>query len=145
MKQLFKDKKNTLTYIVLFIFTASFLIGCAGTGKMTAFQMDEMLARSGFQLRTADTPEKLDLLKSLPKNRFLHKKRNDKELYFYVNDASCRCMYIGNEKAYRRFKQSVKENQLDKRIDTTSSEVRRDMQSFPFDTNNPFNAGDHLP
>jgi hypothetical protein len=145
VKQLFKDKKNTLTYIVLFIFTASFLIGCAGTGKMTAFQMDEMLARSGFQLRTADTPEKLDLLKSLPKNRFLHKKRNDKELYFYVNDASCRCMYIGNEKAYRRFKQSVKENQLDKRIDTTSSEVRRDMQSFPFDTNNPFNAGDHLP
>lgn len=145
MKQLFKDKKNTLTYIVLFIFTASFLIGCAGTGKMTAFQMDEMLARSGFQLRTADTPEKLDLLKSLPKNRFLHKKRNDKELYFYVNDASCQCMYIGNEKAYRRFKQSVKENQLDKRIDTTSSEVRRDMQSFPFDTNNPFNAGDHLP
>jgi len=145
VKQLFKDKKNTLTYIVLFIFTASFLIGCAGTGKMTAFQMDEMLARSGFQLRTADTPKKLDLLKSLPKNRFLHKKRNDKELYFYVNDASCRCMYIGNEKAYRRFKQSVKENQLDKRIDTTSSEVRRDMQSFPFDTNNPFNAGDHLP
>jgi hypothetical protein len=67
VKQLFKDKKNTLTYIVLFIFTASFLIGCAGTGKMTAFQMDEMLARSGFQLRTADTPEKLDLLKSLPK------------------------------------------------------------------------------
>jgi len=145
MKKEHKNRKNKLTLAGFLVLSLAFLIGCAGTGKMSPFQIDEMLVRSGFQLRTADTPEKLDFLKSLPKNRFLHKKRNDKELYFYVNDASCQCMYIGNEKAYQHFKQSVKENQLDKRIDTTSSEVQRDMQSFPFDTNNPFNAEDHLP
>ena len=145
VRQLLKGKKNTITSAVLFIFALGFVVGCAGTGKMTAFQTDEMLVRAGFQLRTADTPEKRDFLKSLPKNRFLHKMRKDKEIYFYVNDASCQCMYVGNEKAYQRFKESVKENQMDKRIDTTSSEVRRDMGSFPFSTNNPFDAEDHLP
>ena len=123
----------------------AFLIGCAGTGKMSAIQVDEMLVRAGFQLHTADTPEKLDFLKTLPKNKFLHKVRNDKEFYFYANDASCQCVYVGDEQAYLRFKKSVKENQLDKRIDTTSSDAQQEMESYPFDSNNPFDAGEHLP
>ena len=125
--------------------TFAILIGCAGPGKMSSFQVDEMLVRAGFQLHTADTPEKRHFLKSLPENKFMHKVRSGKTFYFYVNDASCNCMYVGDKINYLRFKKSVKENQLDERIDTTSSEIGQQAESFPFSTNNPFNAGEHLP
>jgi hypothetical protein len=145
MKKQHDDKNNKLTLAGFLVLSFAFLISCAGTSKMSPFQIDEMLVRSGFQLHTADTPEKLDFLKSLPKNKFLHKMHNKKLLYFYMNDVSCQCMYVGNKKAYLHFKKSVKENQMDERIDTTSSEARQDMENFPFGTNNPFDAEDHLP
>lgn len=145
MKQQHKIQKITLISTGFLILAFTFVIGCAGPGKMSPFQVDEMLVRAGFQLHTADTPEKLHFLESLPKNKFLHKVRNGKTFYFFVNDASCRCMYVGDKKNYLHFKKSVKENQLDERIDTTSSEIGRQAESFPYGTNNPFNAGEHLP
>jgi hypothetical protein len=146
MKKQHKNEKNQLAFAGLLLMMGFvFFAGCAGTSKMSAFQIDEMLVRSGFQLHTLDTPKKLAFLNSLPKNKFLYKKHNKKMLYFYVNDASCQCMYVGNKQAYLRFKQSVREHQMNERIDTTSSEARDETESFPFDTNNPFNAEDHLP
>jgi hypothetical protein len=145
MEKQHKGKKNTLTTIGFLALGITFFISCAGTGKMAAFQIDEMLVRSGFQLHTADTPKKRDFLKALPENKFLYKMCNKKMFYFYVDDASCQCLYVGDEQAYLRFKQSVKENQMDERIDTTSSEARQEMENFPFSSNNPFNTEGHLP
>ncbi len=145
MKKQHKDKKKKWVAAGFLVLGFVLLIGCAGTAKMSAFQIDEMLARSGFQLHTADTPKKSRFLKSLPKNKFLHKMYHKKMLYLYVNDPSCHCMYVGDKKAYLHFKHSVKANQMDERIDTTSSEVRQDMGSFPFGTSNPFDNEDHLP
>jgi hypothetical protein len=145
MKKQHMVKKNILTSAGFLMLGFAFLMGCAGTGKISAFEIDEMLVRAGFQLHTDDTPKKVDFIKSLPKNKFLHKMCNGKMLYFYTNDSSCQCMYVGDEQAYLRFKQSVKEEQMDNRIDTTSSEARQEMGSFPFGPNDPFNAGDHLP
>jgi hypothetical protein len=145
VKQQQKIRKITLISTGFLIMAIAFLTGCAGPGKMSAFQVDEMLVRAGFQLHTADTPEKRHFLKSLPENRFLHKVRSGKTFYLYVNDPSCQCMYVGDKTDYLRFKKSVKENQLDERIDTTSSEIGQQTQSFPFSTNNPLNAEEHLP
>jgi hypothetical protein len=140
-----KIQKITLISTGFLIIAVAFLIGCVGTGKMSAFKVNEMLARAGFQLHTADTPEQRHFLKSLPENKFFHKERSGKTFYYYVDDASCNCMYVGDNKDYLRFKQSVKENRIDERIDTTSSEFPQQSESFPFGTNNPFNAGEHLP
>jgi hypothetical protein len=53
-------------------------------------------------------------------------------------------MYVGDEKAYLRFKQLVKEKQLDERIDTTSRQIRDEVEDFPVDPDNPFNIEGHL-
>ena len=127
----------------MLIFT--FLMSCAGTGKMSPFHMDEILVVAGFQLHRADTPKKLNQLKSLPQNELVHKLYNKKKYYFFVDGTSCKCMYEGDEKAYLRFKQLVKEKQMDERIDTTSPQVREeDMENFPVDPDNPFNIEGHL-
>jgi hypothetical protein len=123
----------------------AFLMGCAGTGKMSPFQMDEMLVRAGFQLHTADTPKKLDFLKSLPQNELVHKTYNEKMFYFYVDGSSCQCLYVGNEQAYQRFRQSVKEEQMDERIATTSNQAGYEMENIDIDPNNPLNIEGHLP
>jgi hypothetical protein len=145
MKKQLKDKKNkvTSTGFVMLIFV--FLMGCAGTGKMSPFQMDEMLVRAGFQLHTADTPKKLDFLKTLPQKELVHKTCNEEMLYFYVDGYSCQCMYVGDEQAYLSFRQLVKQEQMDERISTTSRQALDEMKDFPIDPKNPLNIESHLP
>jgi hypothetical protein len=145
MKKQLNGKKNKVisTGFVMLIF--AFLMGCAGTGKMSPFQMEEMLVRAGFQLHTADTPKKLDFLKSLPQNELVHKTCNEKMFYFYVDGSSCQCMYVGDEQAYLRFRQSVKEEQMNERIDTTSNKAQSEMEDIDIDPNNPLDIEGHLP
>jgi hypothetical protein len=145
MKKQHKDKRNKLILAGFLMLGFAFLSGCAGMGKMSAFQIDEMLARSGFQLHTADTPKKLAFLDSLPKNKFLHKMYKEKMYYFYANDPYCHCMYVGDQQAYLRFKESVKVHKMNERIDTTSSEAPQELETMPLDANNPFNFEGHLP
>jgi len=144
MKKQLKSMKNTVISIsfVMLIFV---FLGCIGTGKMSPFQMDEMLVRAGFQLHAADTPKKLDFLRSLPQNELVHKTFNEKVSYFYVDGYSCQCMYVGDEQAYQRFRQSVKEEQMDEKIETTSHQPRDKMGNIDIDPNNPFNIEGHLP
>jgi len=144
MKKQLKSMKNTVISIsfVMMIFV---FLGCIGTGKMSPFQMDEMLVRAGFQLHAADTPKKLDFLRSLPQNELVHKTFNEKVSYFYVDGSSCQCMYVGDEQAYQRFRQSVKEEQMDEKIETTSHQPWDKMGNIDIDPNNPFNIEGHLP
>ena len=145
MEKQLKGKKYTLISASLVMLIVAFLMGCAGTGKMSPFQMDEMLVRAGFKLHTADTPKKLDFLKSLPQNELVHKTYNEKMFYFYVDGSSCQCLYVGNEQAYQRFRQSVKEEQMDERIATTSNQAGYEMENIDIDPNNPLNIEGHLP
>ena len=146
MKKQLKRMKNILPWIGFAMLIFTFLMSCAGTGKMSPFHMDEILVVAGFQLHKADTPKKLSWLKSLPQNELVHKLYNKKKYYFFVDGTSCKCMYEGDEKAYLRFKQLVKEKQMDEKIDTTSRQVREDeMDNFPIDPDNPFNMEERLP
>ena len=145
MKKQIEGKKNKLTSIGFVMLIVSVLISCAGTGKISSFQMDEMLVRAGFQLHTADTPKKLDFLKSLPQNELVHKTYNEKMFYFYMDGASCQCVYVGDEQAYQRFRQSVKEEQMDERIATTSNQAQYEMENIDIDPANPLNIEGRLP
>lgn len=145
MKKLLNDRKNKLTATGFAILIFAFLMGCAGIGKMSPFKMDEMLVSAGFQLHKADTPKKLSCLKSLPQNELVHKMYNEKMFYFYVDGSSCQCVYVGDEKAYLRFKQLLKEEQMDERIDTTSRQARDEIENFPVDPDSPFNIEGRLP
>ena len=145
MKKQLTDKKNKVssTGFVMLIFV--FLMGCAGTGKMSPLQMDEMLLRAGFQLHKADTPKKLDFLKTLPQKELVHKTCNQEIFYFYVDGSSCQCMYVGDEQAYLRFRRLVKEEQMDEKIETTSHQAQDRMGNIDIDPNNPLDIEGHLP
>jgi len=145
MKKQLKNNKNKVIFLGFIMLILVFPMGCAGTGKLSPFQMDEMLVRAGFQLHTADTAKKLDFLKSLPQNELVHKTYNEKVSYFYVDGSSCQCMYVGDEQAYQRFRQAVKEEQMDEIVATTSHQAQDKMENIDIDPNNPLNLEGHLP
>jgi len=128
---------------VMLIF--GFLISCAGTGKLPPFQMEKMLVAAGFQFHIADTPKKLEFLKSLPQNKLVYKMFNEKKYYYYVDGSSCRCMYVGDGQAYMRFRQAVKEEQMDEKIATTINQSQEEMGGIDIDPNNPLDVEGHLP
>lgn len=141
MKKQNHDKKNKLPFAGFVILMVAVLASCASTGKMSLFQMNDLLARAGFQLHNADTPKKLDFLKSLPQNKLLHKSYNGKMFYFYADDSSCQCMYVGNEAAYQRLRQAVKGRQMIEDILTTSNQP---LENIDMDHNDPLNAEGRL-
>jgi hypothetical protein len=115
-----KNKKNNTILSVIIMFFFALIIGCAGTQKMSSIQMDELLVRAGFDLRTADTPNKLNFIKSLPQQKIVAKKQNEKLHYLYVVDtSSCKCMYVGDGQDYRRLRQMVKDHQMEEKMATT--------------------------
>jgi hypothetical protein len=78
--------------------------GCAAIGNQKAIQNERMLAAAGFQVKFADTPEKLSRLKSMPQRWLTHHQRADGRIfYIYADAAYCKCLYVGTEKAYQRY------------------------------------------
>ena len=145
MKKQLKSKKNIIISLGLLALIVSAFSGCAGPKKNSPFQMDMILARAGFQLHEAKTPKQLDFLKTMPQNEIVHKPYNGKMYYFYADGSSCQCVYVGDEQAYQRLRQSVKAEQMDEKIATTSNAAQDEMESLDPESNNPFNVQGHLP
>ncbi|MCD6307062.1 MAG: hypothetical protein J7M32_12360 [Deltaproteobacteria bacterium] len=79
------------------------LSACAAIQNQNAINTERLLAASGFQMRLADTHEKLEHLKTLTQRRLVPHEKDGKVYYVYADATYCECLYIGNEKAYQRF------------------------------------------
>jgi hypothetical protein len=83
------------------------LAGCATTSpNQQAIATERVLAAAGFQIRPADSPEKLAHLKTLPQRKlFTRKDKEGKVHYIYGDAVYCECMYVGTEKTYEMFRE----------------------------------------
>jgi len=80
--------------------------GLGGCAASQARQMDGMLAAAGFQVRPANTPEKLQQLKTLkPRTLLLMTKVGGAPYWVAADPTVCQCLYVGNEAAYQRYEQ----------------------------------------
>jgi len=80
------------------------LAGCAAIQNQKAIEMERLLAAAGFQMRLADTPEKLRHLKTLTQRKLVPHQRDGRVYYVYADSTSCQCLYEGTEKAYQRYR-----------------------------------------
>ncbi|MCF8118993.1 MAG: hypothetical protein K9L83_02180 [Deltaproteobacteria bacterium] len=71
-----------------------------------------MLSAAGFRIRLADTPEKLDHLKSLTQRKLVQHERNGRVYYIYADARHCKCLYAGNEEAYQRYQKLALDKQI---------------------------------
>ncbi len=68
---------------------------------------EDMLAAAGFQLRPADTPDKLAAMKALPPHKFIQQVQNGQPIWIYADPTICRCLYAGNQQAWQTYRQMV--------------------------------------
>lgn len=85
---------------------------CAAIQNQNAMDTERLLAASGFQMRLADTPEKLAHLQTLTQRKLVPHSHDGKVYYVYADATSCQCVYIGNEKSYQRYQQFALQKEI---------------------------------
>ena len=82
------------------------ILGVAGcvSPQQQAAQKEDLLAAAGFQVKIADTPQRLAAMKRLPPNKFVTKVVNGQPVYLYADPLVCGCLYVGSQDAYNRYK-----------------------------------------
>jgi hypothetical protein len=108
----FLPVKDALKWISILAGFALALSACAAIQNQNAMDIERLLAASGFQMRLADTPEKLAHLQTLTQRKLVPHQHEGKPYYVYADATSCQCIYIGNEKAYQRYQNLALQKQI---------------------------------
>ena len=98
--------------------------GCLKSPNQKAIDTERLLAASGFKMRLADTPEKLNQIKELPQRQIVAHRSKGKLLYVYVDAEHCQCVYAGSEEAYQRYQNLALQKKIDAedRLDASRSQ-----------------------
>ena len=96
------------------------LPGCATIQRADTTDKERTLAAAGFQMKFADTPERLAQIQGLPQRK-LTRVPDGSELRFAYADANyCKCLYVGTESAYDRYQKLALEKEIaDERIEAS--------------------------
>jgi hypothetical protein len=83
---------------------AILLAGCAAIEKQDTEGTEQLLSAAGFNIKPADTPEKLASLQVMEQHKVVRRELSDDRLRFlYADAAVCRCLYVGDEQAYQQY------------------------------------------
>ncbi len=124
------------------------LMGCAalGLGRMTPQQraqyVEPMLTAAGFQIIPASEPEKTQHLSQLPPFQLkYYVGENGKLRYWFADPTFCRCLYLGDERAYQKYQElrlKAKIAQANQEAAERNYEASQEMQ---MDMMSPFGFG----
>jgi hypothetical protein len=78
------------------------LTGCA-TPQQRAEHRENLLAAAGFVQYPADTPQRQESLRTLPRDRVVRTVHGDRVVYVLADPLVCNCLYIGNQQAWGNF------------------------------------------
>ena len=104
--------RRTMNKVIIVLLIPA-ICGCAIYRHQKATEMKRLLAAAGFDMRFADTKEKLAQLKELPQHKLVAQNWSGKELYVYADAEICKCAYVGNEEAYKRFQELARQRLID--------------------------------
>jgi len=88
--------------------------GCAAMREERAKEEESILSAAGFQMKPADTPQRVAHLQTLtPLKLVPHTRSSDgKLLYVFADPKGCQCLYVGDEGAYQRYRQLALRQQI---------------------------------
>jgi hypothetical protein len=84
-----------------------FLVAACADSEAEAPARDSLLAEAGFVRRDADTPERMAALKALPPHQFVLRNSNGSVKYMYADPTACGCIYVGGQRAYDQYRQTM--------------------------------------
>ena len=86
--------------------------GCAALRKSEVQSQEDLLSAAGFQMKLADTPQKVAHLQTLTSQKLVPHMRDGKLLYVYADPEFCKCLYVGDEPAYQKYQQLALQKKL---------------------------------
>jgi hypothetical protein len=99
---------------------------------------EDVLAAAGFTLVPANTPQRQDSLASLPPHKFVRQVRGDKVTYSYADPTICGCVYIGDQAAYGRYRETESQKHLaDEQTTAEMQEMTTEMMHLNWGLWNP--------
>ncbi len=97
MKQQFFKKVSMLVIVGIA------MTGCAMIEKSNATDTEQMLSAAGFNMKVADTPEKLAHVTSMKQRELVSHIKDGYVYYAYADAEFCKCLYVGSEKSYQEY------------------------------------------
>lgn len=86
--------------------------GCAALRKSDVDSQEQLLSAAGFQMKLADSPQKIAHLQTLTSQKLVPHTRDGKLLYVYADPEFCKCLYVGDEAAYQKYQQLAIQQKL---------------------------------
>ena len=109
---MYKINIQTTIFKLVSVFLMLALAGCAMNRNQKAVEMKRLLAAAGFKMRLADSESKLAQLKELPQRKLVAQDWSGKVVYVYADASNCKCAYVGDEEAYKHFRDLALERQI---------------------------------
>ena len=94
------------------------LTGCASLRREEATATEQLLEAAGFQMRPADTPERLARLREMPALKLVTDTREGEPRYAYADPEVCRCLYVGGPKEYAEYRRLALQREVDTQLDS---------------------------
>jgi|SRR5882724_3834941 len=85
--------------------------GCA-TLQQRTLGTEEVLSAAGFQMKSADTPERMTTLHTLPPRTLVPQTRDGEVHYVYADPDVCKCLYVGTEAQYQQYERFLLQKEL---------------------------------
>jgi hypothetical protein len=91
--------KRSVTTFMLLALALSIAIA-----QQTIVIPNNLFTQAGFIVKYATTPEKSAILRSLPPDKLVTRRRDGKLYYVYADAARCNCAYVGTPEAYAAYR-----------------------------------------
>src|SRR5262245_15243015 len=104
----------------LALVAALVLSGCATLRHEQAVATEQLLAAAGFQMRAADTPERLAQLREMPPLKIVARTQDGEPRYTYADPENCHCLYVGGAKEYAAYRRLALEREVATELDSGS-------------------------
>ena len=106
--------------IALGLLAALVLSGCATVQRQEAMDAERLLAAAGFQMRPADTPERVAALGAVPALKITAGTKDGQRMYTYADPEHCRCLYVGGPKEYAQYRRLALQEEVATELDSAS-------------------------
>ncbi len=104
------------------------LTGCASIANQSAMDTERRLSAAGFQMKLADTPEKMARLKTITERKIIPKSMDGRTVFVYADATSCKCIYVGSEANYQAYQRlSIQQNIVNEQRATAEAAQASEM------------------
>ena len=100
-----RETMRWTTLVLPVVVLALSVTGCAAIRAHQTAETERVLAAAGFQVKPADTPEKLAHPQTLTPRKVVRYVRDGQPQYVYADPETCKCLYVGDEQRYQKFQE----------------------------------------